>query len=184
LDNEKDTSKYRPKRNEFQKIEDRKLAIEMLRNGCTYTQIAKKITETRPYSLSYQQVQNDIAPMRVQAIAEMGEHVAVIIDKELQEVEKVIEKAWEAINVKRELLTTTESGDTEKGSYSKIKEQWINTAIPAAMLKIVLDAVARRSTLLGIDTHLKYLDTNAAIESLTAKGYAVSDPSAQQNEAN
>jgi hypothetical protein len=165
------------KRNDFQRAEDRGIALEMLQRGHTLVQIAEHISSIRPYSISYQQIALDVSKLRMSAIAATTEHMAVIIDRELQEIENVLAAAWAAIKAERELVTTQEFGIGGKaGDYEKTKQQWINLTFPSQLLKIVLDAIARRSTLMGLDSHLKYLDTNAAIESLTRLGYEVSTP--------
>jgi hypothetical protein len=165
------------KRNEFQKAEDRKLAIDMLQAGHSLIEIAAHISEIRPYTLSHQQVSADTNKLRLAAIASTQEHMLVTIDLELQEIEKTLEQAWAAIDAPRELIEVRETGTTAKaGDYERVKEQWINTVPSIAAMKVVLDAIARRSTLMGVDAYLKHLDINAAIETLTAKGYEISIP--------
>jgi hypothetical protein len=172
------------KRNDFQRAEDLKIEIDMLQHGHSLVEIAGHISGIRPYSISQQQVSADVSKLRLSAIAAMNEHASVTIEKELQEIEKVIEKAWEGINADRELVMTKEICTTSKTgeTQEKTKEQWVNLTLPVQLLKTVLDAIARRSTLLGVDAHLKYLDINAAIESLTRLGYEVSSPDTSDGE--
>lgn len=165
------------KRNEFQKAEDKKFAIELLGKGYTYQQIAAAITQRGPYSLSYQQVISDLDGIRMESLAKARLNMLEIIEEEMKHLDQVLGEAWKSAMLPRELLQTTETGDGDKtGSYKKIKEQWINTDRPVAALRLVFDTVARKSSLRGVDSYLKYLDTNLAIEMLTAKGYTVSDP--------
>jgi hypothetical protein len=165
------------KRNAFQRAEDKRFAVELLGKGYTYQQIAKKISDKNPYTISYQQVIKDLDGLRMEAIAEAGLSMLELIDEEMQQLETILVLAWAAIRAPRELIKTTEIGDSKKtGKYTKIRQHWINLTVNISALKIVLDATARRSTLRGVDSYLKHLDTNIAIESLVAKGYIVSMP--------
>jgi hypothetical protein len=160
----------RGKRNDFQRAEDRKLAVEMLQTGATYSQIAEEIGKIRPYTISYQQVIQDLDGLRQEAIAKTGAHMIEIIDDELQQLEAIIAEAKSAIEKGREPAVTTTA---EPG---KVITKTSTTNTNPAYLRVIQDAAARRSALLGLDAHLKYLDVNAAIESLTNKGYIVTMP--------
>jgi hypothetical protein len=159
----------RGKRTDFQRAEDRKLAVEMLQTGATYGQIAEEIGKIRPYSISYQQVIKDLDGLRQQAIAHSKVHIIEVIDTEIQELENIIAIAKEEIE-KREPTVTT----IEEPKKTTIKKTTHN--LNAGLLKIIADATARRSALLGLDAHIKYQDINAAIEAVTSKGYIVTLP--------
>jgi hypothetical protein len=170
------------KRNEFQKAEDKRLAIELLGKGYSYQQIAAVITQRGPYSLSYQQIISDLDGIRMESLASARLNMLEIIDEEMQHLDRVLGEAWKSAMLPRELLQTTETGDSDKtGTYQKIKEQWINVDRPVAALRLVFDTVARRSSLRGVDSYLKYLDTNLAIEALTNRGYVVSLPDGDED---
>jgi hypothetical protein len=170
------------KRNEFQKAEDKKLAVELLGKGFTYQQIAATISQRGPYSLSYQQIISDLDGIRLESLAKARLNMLEIIDEEMKHLDQVLNEAWKSASVPRELLRTTETGDSDKtGSYRKEKEQWVNTDRPVAALRLVFDTVARKSSLRGVDSYLKYLDTNLAIEALTSRGYVVSLPDGDED---
>jgi hypothetical protein len=170
------------KRNEFQKAEDKRFAIEMLSKGYTYQQIAAAISQRGPYTLSYQQVISDLNGVRLESLAEAKLNMLEIIDEEIQGLEKVLEEAWKSVGSPRELLKTEEFGTSDKtGDYRKTKEQWVNIDRPVAALRLISDAMARRSVLRGVDSYLKHQDINLAIEALTNRGYVVSLPDGDED---
>jgi hypothetical protein len=144
----------RGKRNCYQIAEDTSNAIELMRRGKTYAEIAQIISQQRVYSLSRQQIQKDLEGVRWELIAKTTVHVGEAIGEELESIENITTRAIEALNA-----TTN-------------KER-----INPQLLKVLLDCGMRRSYLLGVDCHMKQQNINAAIETLTRAGFVVSDPS-------
>ena len=62
------------KRNAIQRSIDKKAALEMLLSGKTYEQVSRYISQTRPYTISRQQIQSDIEEIRLEAIAQTLVH--------------------------------------------------------------------------------------------------------------
>lgn len=174
-------SGYGTKRNEFQRVQDRHLTIERLQQGRTYQQIAAEISETRPYTLSYQQVIRDLEPVKLEAIAKINQCMEEIIAEELEEIEKVLKDAWDAINAEPKLIETTKVEEHPKhGKIITTSQQWINVKKDASLLATILKAAARRSELLGVNIHLKYLDDNAMFEAARRMGYKLV-PESEEN---
>jgi aspartokinase len=142
------------KRNCYQIAEDTSTAIELMRQGKTYDEIAQIISQNRIYSLSRQQIQKDLEKVRWDLIAKTTAHVGVVIGEELDSIEGVATRAIEALNA---------TIDKEK--------------INPQLLRVLLDCGARKSYLLGVDCYIKQQNINAAIETLTRAGFNVSDPS-------
>jgi hypothetical protein len=144
----------RGKRNCYQIAEDTSMAIELMRRGKTYAEIAQIISNDRTYSISRQQIQQDLEKVRWDLIAKTTTHVGEAIGEELELIEGIANRAIEALNA-----TTN-------------KER-----MNPQLLKVLLDCGARKSYLLGVDCHMKQQNINAAIETLTRAGFNVSDPS-------
>jgi hypothetical protein len=142
------------KRNCYQIAEDTSTAIELMRRGKTYAQIAQIISNERAYSISRQQIQQDLEKVRWDLIAKTTVHVGEAIGEELESIENITTRTIEALNA-----TTNKE---------KINPQ---------LLKVLLDCGVRRSYLLGVDCHMRQQNINAAIETLTRAGFNVSDPS-------
>jgi formate dehydrogenase maturation protein FdhE len=168
------------KRNAFQREQDKRLAIEMLQKGCNYLQIAAAISEIQPYSISYQQVIKDLDSVRLDAIAKSSASMGEIIDQEMQEIEFAIAEVKEAIAKGKEEVVVTSREDSEKNGTKETEKRQYNNLNPAYVTAL-LNAAARRSALLGIDSHLKHQDINTAIESLTSRGYVVSLPDGDES---
>jgi hypothetical protein len=144
----------RGKRNCYQIAEDTSTAIELMRRGKTYAEIAQIISQDRLYSLSRQQIQKDLEKVRWDLIAKTTIHVGEVIGGELESIEGVTTRALEALN------STTD------------KER-----INPQLLRVLLECGARKSYLLGADCYIKQQNINAAIETLTRAGFNVRDPS-------
>jgi hypothetical protein len=163
------------KRNAFQRESDKRLAIELLKKGYNYLQIAAEISEIQPYTISYQQVIKDLDSVRLDAIAKSSASMCEIIDQEMQEIEFAITEVKEAIAKGKEEVVVTSREDSAKSGAKEIEKRQYNNLNPA-YITALLNAAARRSVLLGVDSHLKYQDINVAIESLASRGYVVSLP--------
>jgi hypothetical protein len=144
----------RGKRNCYQIAEDTSTAIELIRRGKTYAEIAEIISQDRIYSLSRQQIQKDLEKVRWDLIAKTTVHVGEAIGEELESIEVIATRAIEALNA---------TIDKEK--------------INPQLLRVLVDCGARKSYLLGVDCYIKQQNINAAIETLTRAGFNVSDPS-------
>jgi hypothetical protein len=145
--------KYQPKRNKFQVANDRKLAIELLSAGKTYTYIAKHIATIREYSISAEQVRLDVGQLQEELIASALSHGLEAIAEELDKIENLM------IEASRRLGSFP---DGDKGA--------------APFLKLMADMSARKTYLLGGDTYIKAQDLNQAIERVTRAGFKVVDP--------
>jgi hypothetical protein len=166
-------------RNEFQKAKDRSDAIELMKQGYSYIEIAQKFTEDpdRPYTISATQITVDMKPLRMKSIALSTAHMGEVIDQEIKELEKIIRQAESALADKGVLLETNESGVSEKGEFSKVKETWHNVSKPiAALLTVKANAKARITFLRGGETFLKSQDLNHAVSVLIANGYEITAP--------
>jgi hypothetical protein len=144
----------RGKRNCYEVAADTSTAIELMRRGKTYAEIAQIISQERTYSLSRQQIQKDLEKVRWDLIAKTTIHVGEAIGEELDSIEGIATRAIEALNA---------TIDKEK--------------INPQLLRVLLDCGARKSYLLGVDCYMKQQNINAAIETLTRAGFQVSDPS-------
>jgi aspartokinase len=144
----------RGKRNCYQIAEDTSTAIELMRQGKTYSEIAQIISQNKIYSLSRQQIQKDLEKVRWDLIAKTTVHVGEAIGEELESIEGIATRAIEALN-------------------ATINKEKINPQF----LRVILDCGARKSYLLGVDCYIKQQNINAAIETLTRAGFNVSDPS-------
>jgi hypothetical protein len=82
--------KYQPHRNKFQVSNDRKLAIELLSSGKTYTYIAQHISTIREYSLSAEQVRLDVGQIQEELIAAALQHGLEAIADELDKIENIM----------------------------------------------------------------------------------------------
>jgi len=168
------------KRNAFQREHDKRVAIEMLQKGYNYLQIAAAISESQSYTISYQQVIKDLDSVRLEAIARSSACMAEIIDQEMQEIELAIAEVKEAIRKGKEEVVVTSRENSDKLGVKETEKRQYNNLNPA-YITTLLNAAARRSTLLGLDAHLKYQDTNAAIEAVTSRGYVVSLPDGDED---
>jgi hypothetical protein len=144
----------RGKRNCYQIAEDTSVAIELIRQGKTYAQIAQIISQGRTYSLSRQQIQKDLEKIRWELIAKTTVHAGEVIGQELEAIEDIVTRTLDSLNA-----------TTEK---EKLNPQ---------LLRVLLDCSARKSYILGADSYIKQQNINAAIETLTRAGFKVSDPS-------
>jgi hypothetical protein len=142
------------KRNCYEVAADTSTAIELMRRGKTYAEIAQIISQERTYSLSRQQIQKDLEKVRWDLIAKTTIHVGEAIGEELDSIEGIATRAIEALN-------------------ATINKEKVNPQL----LKVLLDCGARKSYLLGVDCYMKQQNINAAIETLTRAGFQVSDPS-------
>lgn len=145
--------RYQPKRNKFQIANDRKLAIELLSVGKTYTYIAQHISRVREYSLSREQIRLDVGDLQEELIASALQHGLEAIAEELDKIENL------QIDISRRL---TSFGDNDKGA--------------APLLKLMADLAARKTYLTGGDTFIKAQDLNQSIERVTRAGFKVVDP--------
>jgi hypothetical protein len=74
---------YHPRRNKFQVAIDRKLAIELLSAGKTYTYISQHLAAIRDYSISSEQVRLDVGAIQEELIASAMAHGLEAIADEL-----------------------------------------------------------------------------------------------------
>jgi hypothetical protein len=144
----------RGKRNCYEVAADTSTAIELMRRGKTYAEIAQIISQERTYSLSRQQIQKDLEKVRWDLIAKTTVHVGEAIGEELDSIEGIATRAIEALN-------------------ATINKEKVNPQL----LKVLLECGARKSYLLGVDCYMKQQNINVAIETLTRAGFQVSDPS-------
>jgi septation ring formation regulator EzrA len=147
------TSKFSPKRNKFQIANDRKLAIELLSAGKTYTYIAQHLSTIRDYSLSSEQIRQDVGAIQENLIASALQHGLEAIAAELDKIENIM------IDVSRRLQAFP---DGDKGA--------------APLLKLMADLSARQTYLKGGDTWIKAQDLNSAIERVIRAGFKIVDP--------
>jgi hypothetical protein len=146
-------SKHSPKRNVFQKANDRKLAIELLSTGKPYTQIAKHISSIRDYSISAEQVRLDVGAIQEELIASAMSHGLEAIAEELDKIENL------SIDISRRIATFSD-----------------NDPKVAPFLKQMESLAARKTYLTGGDNYIKAQDLNQAIERVTRAGFKIVDP--------
>ncbi len=149
----RDNSRYQPKRNKFQIANDRKLAIELLSAGKTYTYIAKHISTIRDYSLSCQQIRMDVGIIQEELIASAMTHGLEAIAEELDKIENL------SIDISRRISTFRD--DDPK---------------VAPFLKQMESLAARKTYLTGGDNYIKAQDLNQAIERVVRAGFKIVDP--------
>jgi hypothetical protein len=145
--------KYQPHRNKFQVAIDRKLAIELLSAGKTYTYISQHLAAIRDYSISSEQVRLDVGAIQEELIASALQHGLEAIADELDKIENIM------IDVSRRLQAFQ---DGDKGA--------------APLLKLMADLSARQTYLKGGDNWIKAQDLNSAIERVTRAGFKIVDP--------
>jgi hypothetical protein len=148
-----DNSKHSPKRNNFQKANDRKLAIELLSSGKPYTYIAKHISSIRDYSLSAEQIRQDVGIIQEELIASAMSHGLEAIAEELDKIENL------SIDISRR-ITTFRDDDPKVAPFLKQMES----------------LAARKTYLTGGDNYIKAQDLNQAIERVTRAGFKIVDP--------
>jgi hypothetical protein len=138
--------KYQPKRNKFQVANDRKLAIELLSAGKTYTYIAQHVSTIREYSLSAEQIRLDVGQLQEELIASALSHGLEAIAEELDKIENLmVEGAAPLLKLMADLSarkTYLKGGDTF------IKAQDLNQSIERVIragFKVVdpIDALSR-----------------------------------------
>lgn len=149
----RENSKYQPKRNKFQIANDRKLAIELLSTGKTYTYIAEHINTIREYSLSSEQIRMDVGNLQEELIASAMTHGLEAIAEELDKIENL------SIDISRRIATF-------KDDDPKV----------APFLKQMESLAARKTYLTGGDNYIKAQDLNQAIERVTRAGFKIVDP--------
>jgi hypothetical protein len=144
---------YKPHRNKFQVALDRKLAIELLSVGKTYTEIARHIGSIRDYTLSDEQVRLDVGAIQEELIASAMSHGLEAIAEELDKIENL------SIDLSRRISTFRD--DDPK---------------VAPFLKQMESLAARKTYLTGGDNYIKAQDLNQAIERVTRAGFKIVDP--------
>jgi hypothetical protein len=144
---------YKPHRNKFQVALDRKLAIELLSVGKTYTEIARHIGSIRDYTLSDEQVRLDVGAIQEELIASTMSHGLEAIAEELDKIENL------SIDLSRRISTFRD--DDPK---------------VAPFLKQMESLAARKTYLTGGDNYIKAQDLNQAIERVTRAGFKIVDP--------
>jgi hypothetical protein len=147
------TKTYKPHRNKFQVALDRKLAIELLSVGKTYTEIARHIGSIRDYTLSDEQVRLDVGAIQEELIASAMSHGLEAIAEELDKIENL------SIDLSRRISTFRD--DDPK---------------VAPFLKQMESLAARKTYLTGGDNYIKAQDLNQAIERVTRAGFKIVDP--------
>lgn len=146
-------SSHKSKRNKFQISLDRKLCIELLSTGKSYTYIAKHISAIREYSITPQQCCYDVGKIQQELIAAALQHGLEAIADELDKIDNLM------IDISRRLSSLT---DTDKGA--------------APLLKLMFDLSSRQTYLKGGDTYIRAQDLNAAIEKVLRSGFKIVDP--------
>jgi hypothetical protein len=144
---------YKPHRNKFQVALDRKLAIELLSVGKTYTEIARHIGSIRDYTLSDEQVRLDVGAIQEELIASAMAHGLEAIAEELDKIENL------SIDISRRISTFQD-----------------NDPKVAPFLKQMESLAARKTYLTGGDNYIKAQDLNQAIERVTRAGFKIVDP--------
>jgi hypothetical protein len=147
------TKAYQPHRNKFQIALDRKLAIELLSIGKTYTEISRHIGSIRAYKLSDEQVRRDVGAIQEELIATSMAHGLEAIAEELDKIENL------SIDISRRIATFRD--DDPK---------------VAPFLKQMESLAARKTYLTGGDNYIKAQDLNQAIERVTRAGFKIVDP--------
>jgi hypothetical protein len=146
-------NKHAPKRNKFQIANDRKLAIELLSAGKTYTQIAAHICSIRSYTISDEQLRLDVGTIQEELIASALQHGLEAIAEELDKIENLM------IDISRRLSAMPE-----------------NDRSAAPLLKLMADLAARKTYLTGGDNWIRAQNLNESIERVVRAGFTVSDP--------
>lgn len=145
--------KYQPHRNKFQVAIDRKLAIELLSAGKTYTYISQHLAAIRDYSISSEQVRLDVGAIQEELIASAMAHGLEAIAEELDKIENL------SIDISRRISTFQD-----------------NDPKVAPFLKQMESLAARKTYLTGGDNYIKAQDLNQAIERVTRAGFKIVDP--------
>ena len=144
---------HKNKRNKFQISLDRKLAVELLCAGKTYTCIAKHISSIREYSVTPQQCHYDVGKIQEELIASVLQHGLEAIAEELDKIQILM------IDISRRLSALN---DGDKGA--------------APLLKLMADLSARQTYLKGGDNYIRAQNLNEAIERVNRAGFRIVDP--------
>jgi hypothetical protein len=152
-----DTSRHKNKRNFFQKSLDRKLAVELLSQGKTYTEVTAAINSERSsYSLSRQQVMADVGKIQEELIASAMNHGLEVIAEELDKIENL------SIDISRRIGAFPDSDPRV-----------------APLLKQMESLAARKTYLTGGDNFIRAQDINLSISKVISMGYEISEPGNQ-----
>lgn len=144
---------HKNKRNKFQISLDRKLTVELLCAGKTYTHIAKHISSIRDYSITPQQCHYDVGKIQEELIASVLQHGLEAIAEELDKIQTLM------IDISRRLSALS---DTDKGA--------------APLLKLMADLSARQTYLKGGNNYINSQNLNEAIERVNRAGFKIVDP--------
>jgi hypothetical protein len=143
----------RNKRNKFQIANDRKLAIELLSAGKTYTYISKHLSTIREYTISAEQIRQDVGNLQEELIASAMTHGLEAIAEELAKIDNL------SLDLSRRIVTF-------KNDDPKV----------APFLKQMESLAARKTYLTGGDTYIRAQDLNQAIERVIRAGFKIVDP--------
>jgi hypothetical protein len=146
-------SDSRNKRNKFQIANDRKLAIELLSAGKTYTYISKHLSTIREYTLSSEQIRQDVGNLQEELIASAISHGLEAIAEELDKIENL------SIDISRRIGTFQD-----------------NDPKVAPFLKQMESLAARKTYLTGGENYIRASDLSQAIERVVRAGFKIVDP--------
>ena len=144
---------HKNKRNKFQISLDRKLTVELLCAGKTYTYIAKHISSIREYSITPQQCHYDVGKIQEELIASVLQHGLEAIASELDKIENL------SIDLSRR-IGTFDDHDPKVAPFLKQMES----------------LAARQTHLKGGENYLRAQDLNQSIERVVRAGFRVVDP--------
>lgn len=146
-----------PKRNPTQRAHDRLFIEQRYLRGETCREIARALSEARPYSLSHAQVHHDLKLI----LAEWVEHRERDFDqaaaRELEKVNHLERTAWEAwersVGIRQTRTVENKTDSDGESNREQIREEDLNG--DPRYLQAVQWCIAKRCELLGLDAPLR-----------------------------
>lgn len=110
--------------------------------------------------VSHVTVKNDVDAIYEEWREDHKEYIDSAIVKELRKLDKIESEAWDGWlrSCKDAEKIVEESGATEKGDYTKSRTEVVPQAGDPRFLKVILDTIQRRCSILGIDAPKKIED--------------------------
>lgn len=144
------------KRNPIQKAQDRLMIESLYLKGLTHREIAEKLSEARPYSLSHTQVHQDLKRILAEWVARRDRVLDEAVARELRKVDAVERTAWDAWERScrpREIRTSEQYSDRD-GSRTRAQIRREDCGGDPRFLQVVQWCISKRCEILGLNAPL------------------------------